>query len=157
MSFDDDDDDDAKPHGASIAVTTATTATVAPADQPTAVAPAQDVDVVVLGPPTADGAGVHVLRARPQGLETGELRNLQEGRPITGEIVTLAPRKDNPRICDVKESYALPKRTAGASASTSSSSPHTKKAKGPAQVATQAYRDNWDEVFARRTPGNVLN
>ena len=93
-------------------------------------------DVVLIGPPTADGGGVHVLRAREARIETGELRNIEEGRPIVGEVVTLAPRADNPRICDVKDSYvppgALPQKT-----------------KGPAQVATKAYRDNWDEVFAR--------
>src|SRR5687767_7563831 len=92
-------------------------------------------DVVVLGPPTADGSGVHVLRAREERIETGELRNVEEGRPISGEIVTLAPRKENPRICDVKDSYRAPAEP---------------QQKGPAQVATQAYRDNWDEVFARR-------
>jgi hypothetical protein len=92
------------------------------------------MDVVFLGPPTADGAGVHVIRARDERLETGELRNLEEGRPIMGEIVTLQPRKENPRICDVKDSYLPPQRM-----------------KGPAQVATKAYRENWDEVFARRS------
>jgi len=93
-------------------------------------------DVVLLGPPTADGAGVHVLRARDERIETGELRNLEEGKPVTGEIVTLAPRKENPRVCDVKESYRPP--TAA-------------KLKGPAQVATKEYRDNWEEVFKGAT------
>ncbi|MDF2692421.1 MAG: hypothetical protein K0S65_804 [Labilithrix sp.] len=101
-------------------------------------------DVVVLGPPTADGAGVHVLRARDERLEAGELRNLEEGRPITGEVVTLAPRKDNPRICDVKDSFVASETTPA-------------KTKGPAQVATQAYRDNWEEVFARRPRNADLN
>jgi hypothetical protein len=103
-------------------------------------------DVVLLGPPTTDGAGVHVLRARDERIEAGELRNLEEGRPITGEVLTLAPRKDNPRLCDVKDSY---------SASESMAPPA--KAKGPAQVATQAYRDNWEEVFARRPRNADLN
>jgi hypothetical protein len=100
-------------------------------------------DVVLLGPPTADGTGVHVIRAREERLEAGELRSLEEGRPITGEVVTLAPRKDNPRICDVKESYTPPTALA--------------KQKGPAQVATKAYRDNWDEVFSRRPKSAELN
>lgn len=95
-------------------------------------------DVVLLGPPTADGAGVHVLRAREERIEAGELRALEEGKPINGEVVSLAPRKDNPRVCDVKESYrpgaVLPA-----------------KGKGPAQVATQSYRDNWDQVFSSRS------
>src|SRR5689334_17627279 len=68
-------------------------------------------DVVLLGPPTDDGHGVHVLRARDQRLEAGELRNLEEGQPITGEVVSLAPRKNNPRICDVRESYRPPSLT----------------------------------------------
>ncbi len=103
----------------------------------------EKTDVVLLGPPTADGAGVHVLRARDERLEAGELRNLEEGKPISGEVVTLAPRKDNPRVCDVKESYVA--------------SDATCEKKGPAQVATQKYRDNWDEVFARRPRNADLN
>lgn len=108
---------------------------------PQEAAPAK-ADVVLLGPPTADGAGVHVLRARDERIEAGELRNLEEGRPITGEVVTLAPRKGNPRVCDVKESYrpnTLP----------------SAKPKGPAQVATQRYRDNWDQVFASTPKSNA--
>lgn len=102
-------------------------------------------DVVLLGPPTADGGGVHVLRARDERVEAGELRPVQEGKPLAGELVSLLPREGNPRVCDVKESFqasALPARS-----------------KGPAQVATKAYRDNWDEVFARRpaTPSRDLN
>jgi hypothetical protein len=89
-------------------------------------------DVVVLGPPTADGDGVHVLRARDERVEAGELRAIVEGRPIVGEIVSLEPRKDEPRICDVKESYTPPSK------------------KGPAQVASEAYRDGWAAVFEKK-------
>jgi hypothetical protein len=103
-------------------------------------------DVVLLGPPTEDGAGVHVLRARDERLEAGELRVLEEGRPITGEVVTLAPRKANPRVCDVKESFRPP---TGHLART--------KTKGPAQVATKAYRDHWEDTFARSGPDADLN
>ena len=99
-------------------------------------------DVVLLGPPTADGDGVHVIRARDERIETGELRNVVEGKPLTGELVALQPRKDNPRVCDVTESF---KANAAPSAP-----PPPPRGKGPAQVATQAYRDNWDEVFASR-------
>ena len=96
-------------------------------------------DVVLLGPPTNDGAGVHVIRARAERVETGELRAIQEGRPIVGEIVTLEPRKDNPRVCDVRDSYTPPAHA---------SAPH----KGPANVATNAYREGWDEVFGDKKP-----
>ena len=103
-------------------------------------------DVVILGPPTADGAGVHVLRAREEKVEVGELRALEEGRPIVGEIVTLAPRKDNPRVCDVKDSYRAP---SSAGATTALALAH----KGPAKVSTGAYRDGWDEIFGKKPPG----
>jgi hypothetical protein len=106
------------------------------------VAPPQE-DVVILGPPTADGAGVQVLRARDEKVEVGELRALEEGRPIHGEVVTLAPRKDNPRVCDVKDSYRAPAATGPALALTH---------KGPAKVATEAYRDGWDEIFGKKPP-----
>ena len=103
-------------------------------------------DVVVLGPPTSDGEGVRVLRAREQRIETGELRALKDGKPISGEIVALEPRQDNPRVCDVKASYSATDRGGDAK-------------KGPAQVATQTYRDNWDEVFGagKRNRERALN
>jgi hypothetical protein len=97
-----------------------------------------NTDIVVLGAPTADGDGVHVLRARNEKLETGELRALRDGRPVTGEVVTLEPRKDEPRICDVRASWRPP---------SPAEEPASKKGKGPAQVATKAYRDGWDVVF----------
>lgn len=96
---------------------------------------APPTDVVLLGPPTADGAGVHVLRARDTRIEAGELRALQEGRPITGEVVTLKPRESNPQLCDVTASYSPPAQLGH---------------KGPAKVATRAYREGWDEIFGAK-------
>lgn len=110
---------------------------------PAPAAPAQDV--VLLGPPTADGGGVHVLRARDEKVEVGELRALEEGRPIVGEVVTLAPRKDNPRVCDVKDSYRAP----SSGATTALALAH----KGPVKVSTEAYRDGWDEIFGKKPQG----
>jgi hypothetical protein len=104
----------------------------------------------VLGPPTADGAGVHVLRARNERLEAGELRALAEGKPVVGEVVTLEPRKDDPRICDVRDSWRPPAGTI-----VKSSSPPSKK--GPAQVASDAYREHWDEIFGKTGGGGALN
>ncbi len=91
---------------------------------------------MLLGPPTADGGGVHVIRARDERIETGELRALQQGRPIVGDIVTLRPRESNPRVCDVTDSFSAPTAQLG----------H----KGPAKVATNAYRDGWDEIFGEK-------
>lgn len=97
-------------------------------------------DVVLLGPKTADGNGIHVLRARSESIEAGELRALREGQPITGEVVKLEPRKDMPLVCDVRESWTPPKAAAAMPVH-----------KGPAQVATPAYRERWDEIFGART------
>jgi len=121
-------------------------AKVEPADVTTTSTAAPAKDIVLLGPPTADGAGIHVLRARDERIEAGELRGLQEGRPITGEIVTLQPRQDNPRLCDVKQSYSPP---AGATLQLGH--------KGPAKVATEAYREGWDEVFGTKPSSKDLN
>ena len=116
--------------------------------------PKKSEDVVLIGPPTPDGEGVHVLRAREERLEAGELRALREGKPDTGEIVTLEPRQENPRVCDVRSSYvppALPSAKGTAKAASK---------KGPAQVATDAYRDHWEEIFgdvSARPPSRALN
>jgi hypothetical protein len=90
-------------------------------------------DVVLLQGPTDDGEGIRVVRAREDRLETGEVRPLKEGRPLTsGEVVKLAPRESSPRVCDVevlaKVSEALGR---------------------PAQVATSAYRESWERIFGR--------
>jgi hypothetical protein len=106
-------------------------------------------DVVLLGPPTADGAGLHVIRARDERLEAGELRALEEGKPIVGEIVTLKPREENGRVCDVTDSYTPPPPTPAHAANTEAQLAH----KGPAKVASPAYREGWDEIFgAKKTP-----
>jgi hypothetical protein len=105
-------------------------------------------DVVLIGPPTADGAGLHVIRARDERLEAGELRALEEGKPIVGEIVTLKPRQENPRVCDVTDSYAPPITAQAATADAQLAH------KGPAKVASPAYREGWDEIFGakKKTP-----
>jgi len=89
-------------------------------------------------------------------LEVVPLRALEEGRPIVGEVVTLAPRQDNPRVCDVKDSYRVP-----GAASAPAATPASARAlahKGPAKVATEAYRDGWDEIFGKKpTPPSAAN
>ena len=99
--------------------------------------PAQDV--VYLHSPTEDGDGVRVLRARHGKVEVGEVRPIAEGKPLSGEIVTLRPRDDAPRVCDVKVEYT-PEPAARAEGAT-----------GPAQVATAKYRDNWEAIFGAET------
>jgi hypothetical protein len=106
--------------------------------------PNSPTDVVLLAGPTEDGAGIRVLRARHPGapIEAGELRPLEEGKPLAGEVVTLKPRAGAPRVCDVLVHYA-PKSSERASEAKSASS-------GPRQIASDAYRDQWQKIFGTR-------
>lgn len=117
-------------------------------------------DVVLLGPPTADGEGLRVLRAREDRIESGEVRPVKDGAPIHGEIVKLTPREGAPQVCDVEVTYSAKK------APTATLTP---RGKGPAQVANRGYRDGWDEIFGKaagddtaptrssRPPAKLLN
>jgi hypothetical protein len=95
-------------------------------------------DVLLVGPPTGDGEGFKVLRRREETLEVGELRNVKEGKPIHGDLVKLTPREGEERLFDVD--VIVPKKALAADT----------QRKGPAQVATDTYRDNWDQIFAAR-------
>lgn len=100
--------------------------------------PPSEQDVVLLHSATEDGKGVRVIRARDQRIEAGVIRPLEEGKPIVGEVVSLAPRADTPRVCDVKVIHrsSEPERELA-------SAPHH----GPARVSTRAFRDGWDAIF----------
>jgi len=92
----------------------------------------------LLHSPTADGEGVHALRARGDRLELAEIRPLKPGQPIvTGEVARLKPREDAPLICDVDVTYEVPRP-----------SPPTAHA-GPTRATSTAYRRGWDTVFKR--------
>ena len=145
-------------------------------------------DVVLIHGVTEDKKGLRVLRARPEGIELGEVRPIQEGQPLNHDLVRLQPREGTPHICDVHTEFsmselaerssggALPSANQRSDSATQPSSrtepPHTgsshtgsprtpaptKLAKGPAQVATQTYRDGWDAIWASsRKPGSDLN
>jgi hypothetical protein len=114
-------------------------------DPDDAPAPAPD-DVVLLHSPTEDGEGQRVIRAREGRLEVGEVRPLKEGRPISGEVVSLTPRADAPRVCDVKVHVKVPETAPNAL-------PH----KGPARVSSGAYREGWDALFGARPAKGPAN
>ena len=114
---------------------------------------AGDRDVALLYAPTEDGKGARVLRARRGALETGEVRPVKDGQPLNkGEVVRLSPRSEAPCICDVEVLHAPPSdaREADAAAPVSRG--------GPAQVASDDYRMNWDRIFgAPRKRDRALN
>ena len=111
-------------------------------------------DLVLVHGVTEDGSGVRVLRRREATLEAGEMRPLEEGKPIRGEVVKLTPRPECPVLFDAEtavESPALPEPKAERR-----STVEARSRSGPAQVASDSYRKNWDAVWKRRTKKPAL-
>jgi hypothetical protein len=81
-----------------------------------------------------DDGGFRVLRSREDRIEIGEMRAPREGQPIVGELVKLEPTGEHDQLFACE---------------TIMKSPHApaKAHPGPAQVATDAYRDGWDAIF----------
>jgi hypothetical protein len=108
-------------------------------------------DVALIHGPTADGEGLQILRARGDRLEIGAVRPLRDGAPITGEVITLRPRPSFPALCDVEVSYQPP------SPSSDTQPPRAALSHdGPAQVATDDYRKNWDAIWSRPASSEKL-
>ena len=78
-------------------------------------------------------------------VSAGAVRPLVQGQSIHGEVVRLKPRPELPRVCDVEVECAAPAVPGG-------------DRKGPAQVATDVYRQNWETIFERpRTDRELAN
>jgi hypothetical protein len=110
----------------------------APAGEP----PAPKDDVVYVHGPADGGEGMRVIRKRQATLELGEIRPVKEGRPLAGELVKLKQRQESERLFDVEvlaSREEIAEMTGRAHA-------------GPAQVATDAYRANWDAIFGSPKP-----
>jgi hypothetical protein len=92
-----------------------------------------------------DENGVHILRRRSEDapLEAGIAQPLAEGKPITGEVISMRARKDLPFLFDVTTEVDGPARTSAEPGTTD----------GPAQVATDSYRKGWDAIFGRKRRG----
>jgi hypothetical protein len=106
-----------------------------------------DPDVAIVCGVSDDGQGVDIIRKRGERIEAGTVRRLEQGKPIHGEVLRLRPREHFPMICDVEVELPAP--------GTPQASPPTS---GPAQVATETYRKNWDVIYGRsRKPGSLLN
>ncbi len=107
--------------------------------------PSKPVDVLLIHGVTPDGEALQVLRQRQDRLEAGALRPIREGRPIVGELVRLRPRTDFPLLCDVEVELPAGKNGDDVAAARALQAAH----KGPAQVATDTYRRNWDLIWKR--------
>lgn len=114
--------------------------------------PAAPEDVVLIHGVTED-RGLAVLRKRNDKIEPGVLRNLEEGKPIVGEVVRLKPRKATPLLCDVEVEL-----TKAETAPPDAEEPAVRSGNGrPAQVATEAYRKNWDSIYKRHKQRKLLS
>lgn len=91
-------------------------------------------DIALVFDQTDDRQGYQILRRRAEDrpFEIGTIRPLEEGKPIEGEVVTMRRRKDIPVLFDVEVQL-----------------PETRRADGPAQVATEDYRRGWDAIWGR--------
>lgn len=107
--------------------------TMSQADEPKS----KGSDLLFVHSPSEEGKGFNVIRKRSDTIEFGELRALEEGRPIHGEVVALAPRAEHERLFDVE--VLMPKAQSQEAAGRS----------GPPQVATEAYRSNWENIFGQ--------
>jgi hypothetical protein len=105
-------------------------------------------DLALIHGRTADGTGLRIIRRREDRIELGALRPLQDGVPISGEVVSLTPRPEFPLLCDVKVEVA-------ASAQPTDTAAPARH--GPAQVATDRYRENWDRIWPKKSEPELTN
>jgi len=99
-------------------------------------------DVVLVHGRTDDGKGLKVLRKKADELSSGEVRPVEEGKPLTGDLVRLKPRPEMPLLCDVDVEYEAPRTAKGGA--------------GPARVSSSAYRKGWDRMWGKRPkPGKA--
>ncbi len=106
-------------------------------------------DVALIHGVAPDGDGFQILRARENRLELGVVRPLREGAPITGEVVTLRPRPNFPALCDVETHYKPALPTTTHTDTKEPTAPLLAARTGPAQVATDDYRRNWDAIWSK--------
>jgi hypothetical protein len=105
-----------------------------------------DRDVALVCGVSEDGQGLDIIRKRGERIETGTVRRLEQGKPIHGEVVRLRPREHSPMVCDVEVEVAAPAHATPLASS------------GPAQVATESYRKNWDAIYGQtRKSRELLN
>jgi len=97
-------------------------------------------DVVLVYGRSDDGTRFDVLRQRGAEIQAGTMRPLDEGKPIHGEVVRLAPRDDSPLLFDVEVEHDA--RT---------------PAGRPAKVATEDYRRGWESIWAKKRSNRALN
>lgn len=105
---------------------------------PMADGPRRKRDLVYVHDQIKGRKGYRVVRAREDRIELGEMRPLEDGQAIHGDIVKLKPRKEHPRLFDaeVVEGTEVPRPGAH----------------GPPKVSSDDFRRGWDDVFKTHKP-----
>ena len=111
-------------------------------------APSPKQDMVFVHSVSEQGDALRVIRKREEKIELGEMRAVEEGRPIQGDLVRLKPRAEHERLYDVEVLLSQEEVREQAEAAGRS---------GPAQVATDAYRRNWEAIFGPHEEPKMLN
>ena len=102
-----------------------------------------DEDVALLYAPTDDEKGARFVRSRKGELQAGEVRPLAHGQSLCGqELVRMRPRAKQPMLCDVEVIHPAERPM--------------RDTHGPAQVASDDYRRNWQDTFAPRKASSPL-
>jgi hypothetical protein len=101
-------------------------------------------DALLIPGVSEDGETMAVLRAREDRVEAGLVRPVKPGQPLRGELLKLTPRPEFPLLCDVE--VQVPDGMVNASGG-SDAAPAGRS--GPAQVATDTYRENWDAIWRK--------
>ena len=117
-----------------------------------AIRPKKQRDIALIVGRTEDNQGFQVLRKRGDDSppELGEIHPLKEGKPISGDVVSLTPRADFPFAFDVKTEVAADEPAQG-----SGTVPEARRLTndGPAQVASPAYRKGWELIYGTKMGG----
>jgi hypothetical protein len=107
-------------------------------------------DLVLVRGRTEDGNALDVIRSRDDRLETGIMKPLEDGKPLEGEVVKLTPRAECPLLFDAETQFSK-------DAPDTAPQLKSRSSNGPAQVASDDYRRNWDAIWKRRKKSTVLN
>ena len=101
-------------------------------------APERDQDWLLVHGIDDDGKGVRVIRHRGDGLETGRLQPVEDGKPLTGDLVSLRRRPEFPLLFDVKVEVPSPIAV---------SKKVERDHEGPARASSDSYRRGWQAIW----------
>lgn len=103
----------------------------------------KDRDMLLVHGVSDDGRVAHVVRRRGERLELGQLRPLESGKPLTGEVVSLRRRPELPVLFDVKVEVESPLPKTEASR------------QGPPRVSTTSFRKGWDLIWGEASSSDA--